>query len=293
LTSSSQADAWQPSPKGRWSEPDPAGLAAVNPSVPQSWNRYAYVENEPLNLEDPVGLFTCGSIWVSCGLPGVFGPNGGGSGGSGPHVPSIDAPPGNLPGGNGGAGGGKMCFSDSSGTVHCTVAAPAPSSTSGEPLSILACTSETANVFSIAGLINANPKSRITYAVTQAFAGNSFSGIVDAGGHVYSFGKTYLTAPTLGATATPLIQTSGDLLLGGAAQGIPGIGKGWTGKGAAGFTMDAAINFATKAEPILSVAAPVAEVGAEGLAGPIGWAKFGVDGLIFTASAASCILSRE
>src|SRR5207248_10237698 len=28
---------------GRWTSPDPAGLAAVDPSNPQSWNRYGYV----------------------------------------------------------------------------------------------------------------------------------------------------------------------------------------------------------------------------------------------------------
>jgi RHS repeat-associated protein len=41
---------------GRWMHPDPAGLAAVAPSNPQSWNRYAYVLNNPLNAADPSGL---------------------------------------------------------------------------------------------------------------------------------------------------------------------------------------------------------------------------------------------
>jgi hypothetical protein len=36
--------------------PDPAGLAAVNPTNPQSWNRYSYVLNNPLALVDPSGL---------------------------------------------------------------------------------------------------------------------------------------------------------------------------------------------------------------------------------------------
>ena len=40
---------------GRWLNPDPAGLAAVDPSNPQSWNRYAYVRNNPLALVDPYG----------------------------------------------------------------------------------------------------------------------------------------------------------------------------------------------------------------------------------------------
>jgi hypothetical protein len=28
--------------EGRWVSPDPAGIAAVDPTNPQSWNRYAY-----------------------------------------------------------------------------------------------------------------------------------------------------------------------------------------------------------------------------------------------------------
>jgi len=44
------------STQGRWSSPDPAGLAAVNLAYPQSWNRYAYVLNNPLQLTDPLGL---------------------------------------------------------------------------------------------------------------------------------------------------------------------------------------------------------------------------------------------
>ena len=42
--------------QGRWISPDPAGLAAVDPSNPQSWNRYAYVANNPLGFVDPLGL---------------------------------------------------------------------------------------------------------------------------------------------------------------------------------------------------------------------------------------------
>src|SRR5271165_4393957 len=41
---------------GRFMTPDPAGLAAVDPANPQSWNRYAYVRNNPLIAVDPLGL---------------------------------------------------------------------------------------------------------------------------------------------------------------------------------------------------------------------------------------------
>jgi RHS repeat-associated protein len=43
--------------QGRWISPDPAGLGAVDPTNPQTWNRYAYTVNDPLVQVDPLGLF--------------------------------------------------------------------------------------------------------------------------------------------------------------------------------------------------------------------------------------------
>jgi len=45
--------------EGRWLSPDPAGLAAVDLTNPQTWNRYAYVHNNPLSHIDPKGLYVC------------------------------------------------------------------------------------------------------------------------------------------------------------------------------------------------------------------------------------------
>ena len=45
--------------QGRWPSPDPAGLAAVDATNPQSWNRYVYVLNDPCALYDPLGLAPC------------------------------------------------------------------------------------------------------------------------------------------------------------------------------------------------------------------------------------------
>ena len=42
--------------QGRWPWPDPAGLEAVSMSNPQTWNRYVYVGNSPLNVVDALGL---------------------------------------------------------------------------------------------------------------------------------------------------------------------------------------------------------------------------------------------
>ena len=41
---------------GRWLSPDPAGWAVVSKADPQSLNRYAYVENQPMEATDPDGL---------------------------------------------------------------------------------------------------------------------------------------------------------------------------------------------------------------------------------------------
>jgi RHS repeat-associated protein len=51
------ADARRQNPvQGRWISPDPAGLGAVDLGNPQSLNRYAYVDNDPVDMTDPTGL---------------------------------------------------------------------------------------------------------------------------------------------------------------------------------------------------------------------------------------------
>jgi RHS repeat-associated protein len=111
--------------QGRWPSPDPAGLGAVNPANPQSWNRYVYALNNPLAITDPSGLFPVGgggdcptgdpfcggdpcfwgpAPWV-CGVPCAFIDCGGGWGGggwAGPPVPAPQAP--TAPAGGYGAG---------------------------------------------------------------------------------------------------------------------------------------------------------------------------------------------
>ncbi|MDT8067722.1 MAG: RHS repeat-associated core domain-containing protein [Terriglobia bacterium] len=49
--------------QGRWISPDPAGLGAVDPTAPQSWNRYGYVQNTPLRFVDLLGLDEAAPSW--------------------------------------------------------------------------------------------------------------------------------------------------------------------------------------------------------------------------------------
>ncbi len=78
--------------EGRWLAPDPAGLAAADPSDLQSWNQYSYVENNATSAFDPLGLYCptefpdrghiyctpCNSIGIGCDLPWSIGGFGGG-----------------------------------------------------------------------------------------------------------------------------------------------------------------------------------------------------------------------
>ena len=48
---------------GRWTTPDPAGLAVIDTTNPQTWNRYAYVGNNPLVFTDPLGLYLYDCTW--------------------------------------------------------------------------------------------------------------------------------------------------------------------------------------------------------------------------------------
>jgi RHS repeat-associated protein len=61
---------WYSSQVGRFTTPDPY-MAHAGLANPQSWNRYAYVQNDPVNHNDPTGLLACivesigESDWVS------------------------------------------------------------------------------------------------------------------------------------------------------------------------------------------------------------------------------------
>lgn len=75
---------------GRFTSPD---LIPGQGADPQSWNRYTYVTNDPLNLEDVLGLDQAGYCAPSDGNCGAFnwyyGGGGSGSGGGGGFAPAA------------------------------------------------------------------------------------------------------------------------------------------------------------------------------------------------------------
>lgn len=89
--------------QGRWISPDPAGRSAVSLTNPQSWNRYAYVNNNPLRLIDSLGTDPCADARHGGGVHAMDGcsddddDDGGGGGGgggddnSGGCDPTVDA----------------------------------------------------------------------------------------------------------------------------------------------------------------------------------------------------------
>ena len=81
--------------QGRWLSPDPAGLAAADPANPQSWNRYAYVTNNPLVRTDPLG--SEGEDDGGCEPVAAYGGGGCDTGGGEPSNPNT---------GQGGSGNG-------------------------------------------------------------------------------------------------------------------------------------------------------------------------------------------
>ena len=206
------------SSQGRWISPDPSGLAAVDLTNPQSFNRYTYALNKPLTYTDPSGLNV-----VSCFLFGIGCDDGGGGGGSeGNGVGGSDPCQGNYDtcvSVNG--GDPNSCdFSDpfcqwtyGSGSGVSVGVSPEPGGGKG-PNGItktFKCASAAAAETSIAGGLQhfGIGTGGASGFVTNALGGNAFSGVTDlvtsifsgeGGGHsvFYNMGQSVVAGPTQG-----------------------------------------------------------------------------------------------
>lgn len=251
--------------------PDPY-MGSYDLSNPQSMNRYSYGQNYPLGYIDRWGL----DIQDDSG-----------NSGSTSNCPAGEIPDQNgncysIDNSNGALAGGPQqydyVYGDGENDYVSFVYLPDQGASFGIPegpapnngtsvTKILQCASETANQFSIAGVLGLTHSTLAT-----AFLGNTFSGITDA--------LTHASSGQVGATAT-------DLALGGYSQGLP-VGEGVYAKGIAGVTTDAAVNAVSNPGVILSITGTATELGEEGMAGPVGWAKLGLDAATFLGSAIAC-----
>jgi hypothetical protein len=125
---------------------------------------------------------------------------------------------------------------------------------------IIQCASKTANQLSIAGVLGLTGEGGgIGSMIGTAFLGNTFSGIVDSGTAIYNNVQ-------YGGNGSEVMN---NLILGGARQGLPGGGP-------------------LSAGVVGLVTATAVDTAAEGMSGPVGWAKLAIDGAIFAGSVAYC-----
>ncbi|MGH9474010.1 MAG: RHS repeat-associated core domain-containing protein, partial [Terriglobales bacterium] len=211
--------------QGRWLSPDPAGLAAVNPANPQTWNAYAYVANHPLEYTDPLGLncdprtgkaipntgpclHTSQTITV-VGSPWEF---------ADPvfwqFAVGAEEELGQISGGGGSGAGTGTGASGNSGARNGIV------SNTTKITSTLQCAANAADQVSLAGLLGHIPglKSGIGGFLVRAIGGNTFSGATDlvssfvngqAGGHsvFYNMAMAEAAGPTQGFR--PVLEAAG------------------------------------------------------------------------------------
>ena len=272
--------------QARFVSVDPVGNFVANPANPQSWNMYSYAGNNPLAYLDPSGLCTVesGQYVEDGGQPCPAPPSFSITVSGDPFATPGIYQPGTCYGiiVDGDYLGSSCSSSPGSGNFN------PPQQGSGYPgppatlvpariRQTFTCASKLANSLSIAGVINVDEsKHPVLASLTNAFAGNVFSGITDAVSHVATFAGSGVAQ---------------DLVYGGYSQGLP-VGSGVAAKGLAGVATEAAVNAATRSAPLIDLSGAAVQIGAEGLAGPIGLGKLATDALTFVGSFAYCAVSN-
>ncbi|MGA7090672.1 MAG: RHS repeat-associated core domain-containing protein, partial [Candidatus Acidiferrales bacterium] len=156
--------------QGRWPSPDPAGLSSVHLRDPQTLNRYAYVNNNPLAFTDPLGLGVDAD--GNC-IPDDY-------------TACVSATPDQF----------EVCYI-ACGTepgpamgISDELTPPPQSQAPKQPL--LVCAAETANKWSIANAIGTNGKTGFWNSAANGLFGNTISTVVSFayGGSSTEFGTT-------------------------------------------------------------------------------------------------------
>jgi RHS repeat-associated protein len=256
--------------QGRWISPDPAGVSAVNSSNPQSWNRYAYVLNNPLVATDPFGLYCNwgngtwddldgGANQSDCEDQGGFWVDGISTSEAlqqlqeqGTPIFQVDATDGT---GTDGSGAATSTF----GTGN--IAATGQIS----PLSTLGCAATFAP--SLARTANIQGDTFLG-KVGQTILGNTFSGMYD----------TYKAFTSANGT----VAAFGSLAVNGLRQGLPGGGP--LGQGLSGVAQDATLKFAFQNLG----AQRLGQATVNAAASTVGDVKIGYDALAFLYTAYQC-----
>ncbi len=271
--------------QGRWWTPDPAGLAAVDPNNPQSWNRYAYVGGTPLEATDPLGLDPCppGSSVQWCfsgnsepGLGQQNTPPGMGSGGLDLLIVALQQElsffwPGSAQPGVVVPGGGEL-IAPPNWPPAPLKAPPAP-----QKENLFLCAASFADRYSIAGGLNTLDGGNSGGAggfLTNALGGNTFSGLTDAVVH--------------GASAADLAFSGTLLGFGGSTawqKGLSGVATDALARGAWSFVTGAGQTIQT-----LAGATSLASTGisAGEFASGVGEAKLIYDGGTYIAGLFAC-----
>jgi RHS repeat-associated protein len=201
------------SSQGRWISPDPSGLSAADPNNPQSWNRYAYVANNPLSNIDRMGLDDssidgCANKNVDC-VPGIL---------DGISVLASDPAPTHVP-----------FDPQNTANVNGGEGAIVPQQLFGLlfPNGIQSATNNGCNyIYICAAANNGTPQNPTTaHCVGQALAAKGLSIALDIAGAVPAFGNLFsgtvegIQALNAGYYGTVALANAGNTLLNPSASG--------------------------------------------------------------------------
>ncbi len=262
--------------QGRWLSPDPAGLAATNPANPQSWNRYAYVTNNPLALVDPTGKLSSVIIPYFPSDPLGGGGGGSGSGSGGPCITRAIGPGahifvgncGQSPTAGGGGGGGAPAAnigSQSKTSVACLVQRAASLAKAGINAGVAAGKISTAAAAGLSSVLDGPVGAATAGYLAIGATGNliaagaqlvgAFNGNLSGTGEV----ATLATTVTTGAGLATLAYT-GNLETASTAASFESVGTAGLNGGMTGSLIDESASAVTNLLTLTDTAESIADL---------------------------------